>query len=831
MKQEEKYLLTLAALLKNFERAMPSQQNGSEEASFWQTMFNKHFASKPSIKDNKQFLLDLLEKSTADKLSPIFSADLLSEESNKFINDNQQTDDDNSLKPLFSILSKIEIDSKNLELPKNTFYYNPQKLNYKDIFPVEADTGSENITHNKNELNQKITELFNSFFNELSNLPGTEIKTFIDSLLFLYEKYFTSLHSGLTVDDVSFFDHAKSVAALAVCKQYAENPDNAFLIIAADISGIQNFIYNDIELSHTSVTESKGKRLRGKSFYISLLTDLFADYFLRELDLPRTNILMNGGGHFIVIAPNNDQSKKILTEISRKIQNWFYKNFKGDINLIIASLEADDDLYKNFPKWYDAITGKLIVAKRHKNIERLNEIFNFNLDQMDISEYLYQLDNDQKNTFDQKSTEYEKNMYILSALFENIGNDIPYSQYLVEINANREIIGELNSRTKSFVPFPNFEYGYYFAKKNEDVTGLVENAKALNVKNIRILKINDTDYLGNNNSDDVNISYGFKFIGNYAPKDDYGRVMPFTDLAKLNSEDEGNTELDYPLLATVRMDVDNLGAIFSQGLEKGGENSIRTLSRTVAISRQFNLFFGGYLNKIADNWNMYITYSGGDDLFAVGSWINAIGFARNVREDFEKFACNNPNVTISAGIFLHKESYPIGKAAEFAGKAEEEAKNKIDSINEGKSNTKNKIAVFGNVFTWKEFEKYYNYGQELDSIVQKKKGGKSKDEDSITASFIHFLLQKSRMMFTEEGEFNYQEYIRLISKIKYLMARKKITADRISKVMNNEEISKKVLLLSKLVNNKEAVEYFKNFSIPAYYVVLKNRKNKDKKEN
>ena len=73
----------------------------------------------------------------------------------------------------------------------------------------------------------------------------------------------------------------------------------------------------------------------------------------------------------------------------------------------------------------------------------------------------------------------------------------------------------------------------------------------------------------------------------------------------------------------VRLDVDALGAVFASGL---GEQ--RSLSRTATLSRELETFFSGYVNTLAKDHSMYITYAGGDDLFAVGSWINALEFSR-----------------------------------------------------------------------------------------------------------------------------------------------------------------------------------------------------------
>ena len=98
-------------------------------------------------------------------------------------------------------------------------------------------------------------------------------------------------------------------------------------------------------------------------------------------------------------------------------------------------------------------------------------------------------------------------------------------------------------------------------------------------------------------------------------------------------------------LGVLRMDVDNLGKIFQGGISP----ERATLSRYSALSRSMDYFFSGYLNTI---WQevapeqSIIIYSGGDDVFIVGSWEQTIAIAKRIKEDFRKFSCGNPNFSI-----------------------------------------------------------------------------------------------------------------------------------------------------------------------------------------
>ena len=697
--KEEKYGLALAALIKDIGRFKLQAFPISDEVDLKSTsleFFNSFIAQKTSVKSISNYVSELLHTGT----EILFEADELAAESEKITKMEKVT-----VKPLTSIFSKIDFKDEKKTLPKEQ-YYMPKKLAYDDVFPKESVENLQAETKN----------LYDEFVNELKTLPDNEISTFVDSLVYLMEKYLVYVSLGETqgASDVSLYDNSKSISALALCKKYCDDNEKPFLIIAADISGIQDFIYT--EISPKGESESKSKRLRGKSFYLSLLTDLFSDYFLRKLDLPRTNILMNGGGHFVMIAPNSNANKEIIQKEIEKIQKWFYSNFKGNLNFILDTLEADNELYKDFPKWYNNISSLLVKAKKQRSLDNLENVFGYDLDKMNIDEYGKVLSSSDIDELKKEETEYEKNLAQLAFLFENIGKNLPNSNYFISLKASSDILGTLKYKEgELIIPFPQFETSYLFIKNDNELYSFLSNNLNSQFSTVEVNKINSSSYGLSKINELISkcsypVSVGFKFMGNYTPTEKAGQPLTFEKLSKINSEDENKIgELSYELSATLRMDVDNLGAIFSQGLERGGsEESVRTLSRTVALSREFNLFFGGYLNKIAERWKIYITYSGGDDLFVVGSWINIIGFALQVKADFTKFACNNPYVTISGGIYLHKSSFPIGRAAQFAGEAESKAKNK--------KKDKNCISIFDREFQWNEFEEFLNFGKIIDCV-------------------------------------------------------------------------------------------------------------------
>jgi len=152
-------------------------------------------------------------------------------------------------------------------------------------------------------------------------------------------------------------------------------------------------------------------------------------------------------------------------------------------------------------------------------------------------------------------------------------------------------------------------------------------------------------------------------------------------------------------LGILRMDVDDLGAAFQ---------SCKTFDEYHDFSEKLKWYFGDYLKN--ELWNTAINnntpetfhdwtdiiYAGGDDVFIVGKWNIVILFAELIRNEFVK---EFPERTLSAGIAIVGAKFPISKAAQLAGEAEESAKKY------GNGAEKNAFCFLGQTVSWKdEFE-------------------------------------------------------------------------------------------------------------------------------
>ena len=170
---------------------------------------------------------------------------------------------------------------------------------------------------------------------------------------------------------------------------------------------------------------------------------------------------------------------------------------------------------------------------------------------------------------------------------------------------------------------------------------------------------------------------------------------------------------DGTYLGVLRMDVDGLGARFIKGFE--------SMEKYKDFSGKLDEFFGaknGNLHTIQECYkeNLNIVYAGGDDIFVVGRWDKVIDFANDVRTQFAAYCkevLNDTSLSISGGIAIVNAKYPIAKAAEMAGEAEEAAK----KYNNGKKNAFN---MFGESVSWDgEFNYVKSYKKQFVSLIDK----------------------------------------------------------------------------------------------------------------
>ena len=146
-----------------------------------------------------------------------------------------------------------------------------------------------------------------------------------------------------------------------------------------------------------------------------------------------------------------------------------------------------------------------------------------------------------------------------------------------------------------------------------------------------------------------------------------------------------------------------------------------------------NAFRKSGIQRFIDN--LYVIYSGGDDVLMVGAWDIVMEFASIVQARFEAFT--QGQATLSAGIIVVSPKFPVSRFADLVEKAEKKAKNT--------SKIKNRVCVFDLVLTWGEYRMARKLRDTLYFLV-------AKEVDPEPKALIH-KIRKSMFGFEKIQEF------------------------------------------------------------------------------
>nr|WP_278751638.1 type III-A CRISPR-associated protein Cas10/Csm1 [Fischerella thermalis] len=451
---------------------------------------------------------------------------------------------------------------------------------------------------------------------------------------------------------------------------------------------------------------------------MELVIEEIVQQLLETLELPRTNVIYAGGGNLYILAPAIESVKSIVEEIRQQFNEWLLGEFQGKVFLALDFLDfpITDVTTAKFAEYWSELTSKKLAAQNSRKFAE------------NISKFLQESESHEPcKVCHRDDVEPEK--------LKQLNKNEPDSVLACETCCRMFELGGQLLRVEVIVrsQSENLE------DKFDTLAFELPATDKRDAKNVyyhlfrrwkQIVPDNDTALLVN----DWNIEH-YKFsqfkkcfpllLGNYAKEssEEKGFIIRANEMAK---KAKGINRLGY-----LRMDVDNLGRIFAEGL--GGN---KTLPRIAGLSRQMSYFFKVYLNSLAEfrqeNFldsnkliadilqkkaefltanrrdNLLFIYAGGDDLFVSGTWNEVVEFAFDVYQSFRAYTGNNPDITLSGGISINDIKFPLYKAADESGDAEEKAK----------GNGKDSLGLFGQVFKWDEWLGIEDISM-IDSEIQK----------------------------------------------------------------------------------------------------------------
>jgi CRISPR-associated protein Csm1 len=608
-------------------------------------------------------------------------------------------------------------------------FYSDKEIQVANKYPLIYKDINKAFNYPRKDISLATNSNYEALLNKIkSHFITKDINQIsINQLLQIIEEGFSYVPSSTNraeVCDISLYVHSKITSAVASCmklyfdeqqiqdyKKYCFNSgskifrnEKIYLLVSGDISGIQDFIYT---------IPSKGalKTLRGRSLYIDLLLEEFIDEYLEQIGLSRANVLYSGGGHFYILAPNIEDTKKAIDKLQAKMNRWLMENIGINLYLAIGMAECSaNNLMKSEAQ------GNLfaIVNKKLKD----DKTIRYSKDE-DFLEYIFNVEKEEDTA--------KKECNICHNLVDKLWKYNSDEEIACEFCLNLYKLGQdiLTQDLVFVISEEKIDGGIKIFGKDKDLYMYAVNIEDIDMFKGKILRIYSKNSLLEN---DLAIRL---YLADYSAKNENDEVMTFDDLAKSSCK----TDKGIKRLGVLRLDIDDLGIAFSSGFVSDKdkiEDNLRyaTLSRYADLSKDISMFFKVAINKIcagdltggvdfeekafnifgiakAPKRKVNIIYAGGDDLFLVGAWDEVLEVAIDINRAFKQFT--NGKLTLSAGMAMFSPTYPISKMAEIAGLLAQMSKNKKD---------KNSIALFGmetnlkangqleckHIYTWADFE-------------------------------------------------------------------------------------------------------------------------------
>ena len=639
----------------------------------WSCQFiNKYLSSKLDIGDNNdqnsviRYIRDSYKETSIIRKAErwaVGNIELKEERNNKV--------------PLKSIFSICTVNKYEADKP---LYVQPKLL---DI------NGFGNMTFNPSakEIDSSYKSLWNDFVKEASMLPNGSIEAFTESLLHLLKKYLWCIpvcNVNGKNNFIDLYNHAKTKACITDCLYKTEDISNKLIIVGGDVSGIQTYIYN-------IASQKAAVSLKGRSFFIQLLVDSIIQRIIQhnKIDASFGHVLYSSGGKFYMLLPNTNGIRQALDdEIKVELEKYLWNELDGQISVNLSYIPfnlSDNDLFDGYGSKISDLWKKLndkfseLKHQKFRSVVSNPKYFGelFTPQPIDVNSKVCAVTGIEGKCV--ALNDDDEKTYVLPSVKEqsDLGKTLKDADYILSHNGKATNLSSGGTRKNIDI----FGIANYIFDESELYNREAE-LYSINANDTTFVKrINNNDSLKNKLKGNK-VCYGFQFYGgnNQAWDNERKRPKTFDELASDS------------YFGVLRMDVDNLGKMFIRGVKE----SDRSFSSNATLSFLLDYFFSGYLNTIREK-NCYrdyvnILYSGGDDVFAVGRWDKLISLAEDIRNEFRRFV-GRDDISISGGVAIVGQKFPIAKAAQIAGNAEKKAK-------EYHNDTKNAFSMFGEIVSW-----------------------------------------------------------------------------------------------------------------------------------
>ena len=555
---------------------------------------------------------------------------------------------------------------------------------------------------------------------------------FQSALKSLCERHWSTVPSS-TMDhpDVSLYDHSRAVAAIAAAlyqwhafhegmsKEALEGTrrERKFRWILGDLSGIQAALFR---LQHQQV-RGVARILRARSFLMGLVTESAALDLLWRMGLTPFSLLQNAGGRFLILAADTDATREAFEGARRDVEQWMLERWRGELALHVSMTEPfEAALFER------AGFGQMTALWSKAAEEAKQRPFSTCYEAVMRQDRFEHGACGACGVRPARAGEGEDAYCGPCSEERALGGDLPR---LRVVGWSRGRVGEERKNIRLWNGlWLHWHYGGVRVEELEEgflAGGAPQEDAPLAVRflphHVPVLA-----------ADEVRKPAYERHLSAEARESKAGDGKTFEHLALDALEERDGKLYGEDLLAVVKADVDRLGAVFSQGVQRP------SLGLVAGLSRMLDFFFSARLPHLlrADErfQSTYVVYAGGDDLLLAGPWRQSAELVGVLREEFARFV-GNPQITLSAALELTHPDEPLNRSVREAEERLERAK---------QAGRNRVCAIQGEPMKWEDYGRQLERAEELVRWIR---------AGSLSTGFVYRMLEFDRdRMQCERGE-------------------------------------------------------------------------------
>jgi CRISPR-associated protein Csm1 len=525
--------------------------------------------------------------------------------------------------------------------------------------------------------------------------------------------------------DVALYDHSRIVAAFAACLAVLHDSvgpsaalrdprkiEGRYRLVGLGLGAIQRFILRSVppldEAPGETGEKGMARRLRARSFFVSLLTWLAARRVLDAAGLPIVNLLFDAGGRAMLLLPDEERLLGRVRGALDYLDQWFGERLGGLLRLDVALS----------PPLSDAAFTREAFNATFRDADR--ELAEARLRFPDSELLAGEGWTDDGWIAEQPSLPADRDEFAQS--MAELGAALPKASHLTldcgrqqRIGPRLEILGYEVCLHESRPPGPGPCFALRLDPADPPATPLL-----LAASHVPVARPEEIDRLAAwAGEGDTRAAEGAT---------QPGELLSFGQLARL-AQDEQQRAVGHDMLGALKADVDRLGMLLGYGL-----GDAASFGRFASVARAVDQFFKGFLDEqLRGSYrDIYTVFAGGDDLFLIGPWYDLVRLLADLHGWFRQITCNNPNTTFSAGLVFSRPTTPVRHLAWLAGEALEAAKDA----------GRNRLTFGSATMTWPQYHSALDLHRQMRVLATPSDGG---GRPELPGAMVYRFLQYATM--------------------------------------------------------------------------------------